>query len=53
MKQHITRGILSHDLELILWGPANLCKAQAPLNTLQVLACCFVTENMCLLVTLV
>lgn len=50
--KHITRGILAHDLEMILRGPAHLRKGQAPLNALQELARCFITEDMCLLVTL-
>lgn len=43
---------LAHDLQLILRGPADLGKAQAALDTLQVFPRDLVTQNVRLLVAL-
>lgn len=45
--------VLAHNLKLILRGPAHLRKAQTTFDTLEVLARCFITEDMRLLVALV
>jgi hypothetical protein len=47
------RLTLAHDLQLILRGPADLCEAQAALDTLQIFSSDLVTQNVRLLVALV
>lgn len=47
------RLILPHNLQLIVWRPPHLRKAQAPFHALQVLSSNLVAEDMRLLVALV